>query len=284
MTDNKPPDEIYIHAPAEHKGYAGTWCDTNDGGERYARADLVNNTPDASCTNKELDPRKSKPYPGWMFVERQNRTIEHVKTAETLMKEESRGEPVDVQDGGAFDRKEALGAVGDLIIYTEEERDGMMAAYERAVKKGKGDYESLFAVASYILRKRNIKLRPEVETIEGLEKIIDNWEPILDQPCNGGININRSVLKKLITAARAHLRQALTDHIPHAGKIVDHTELLREVVEAYKGVEDQLDVDVEGSPDHESIGWCNHNEICTTFGDIRRMKAAIARINAALGE
>lgn len=45
-------------------------------------------------------------------------------------------------------------ALDATIIYSEEERDGMDAAFHRAAEKGKGHYETLFAVASYILRKR----------------------------------------------------------------------------------------------------------------------------------
>jgi hypothetical protein len=61
---------------------------------------------------------------------------------------------------------------GAAYIFTEEERDGMLNAFERGQEKH-GIYESLFAVASFILRKRQA-LQPQEVDVEILMAEIDD--------------------------------------------------------------------------------------------------------------
>lgn len=61
-------------------------------------------------------------------------------------------------------------AVDAPIVYSEKERDDMWEAFKRAQDTGKGMYETLFAVASVVVRSRNL-LRGQDSVADMMERL-----------------------------------------------------------------------------------------------------------------
>lgn len=58
------------------------------------------------------------------------------------------------------------------------------------------------------------------------------------------------------------------------------TSPAKQIEEAIEGIRWLWDVDCEGDPDEDSIGWSGDGEMPVTFGDIRNVKTALTHIRA----